>query len=319
MEEHIIIDSINPVELLGAENSHLKKIEKAFKATIVSRGEKLTFVGSEDETSEAKNFFNELIKHIEKQKTLTESDLLTYIKLHNAGAKSKDDEDLESPFLGSDVILHTNQGPIRPRNANQDKLYKSVEKNDVVFSIGPAGTGKTYLAVAIASALLKSQHVKKILLARPVVQAGEDLGYLPGDYKTKVNPYLRPLLDALEDFFETEHLKKLIEQEVIEIAPLAYMRGRTLNNAFVILDEAQNTTNGQMKMFLTRLGRSSKAIITGDITQIDLPRKESSGLVKIQNMLKNIRGIDFIYFNKSDVVRHRLVAEIINAYEKHNI
>lgn len=318
MEKTLQIESINILDLLGAENRNLKILENGLPCTLVSRGNKLTLIGEEAHVSSAEELISELVSHIEKHGELAENDVQTYLRLYGASSPTGGDKPTV-PFIEGDVILHTAQGQIRPRNENQDKLYKAVATNDVIFSIGPAGTGKTYLAVAIAAAMLKSQHVKKIILARPVVQAGEDLGYLPGDYKTKVNPYLRPLLDALEDFFDREQLQKLVEQETIEIAPLAYMRGRTLNNAFVILDEAQNTTNGQMKMFLTRLGRSSKAIITGDITQIDLPRKEQSGLVKIQQVLKNIRGIAFMYFTKNDVVRHRLVQEIINAYEKHNI
>jgi phosphate starvation-inducible PhoH-like protein len=215
-----------------------------------------------------------------------------------------------------DIILHSDSGAVKAKNASQLRLAQSVQKNDVVFSIGPAGTGKTYLAVAIAVAQLKLQLVRKIVLVRPIVQAGEDLGYLPGDFKMKVNPYLRPLLDALEEFLPRELMKKYLEQEIIEIAPLAYMRGRTLNHAYIILDEAQNTTNAQMKMFLTRLGRSSKAIITGDATQIDLPRNQVSGLLYAERILKGISGIDFVRFSKEDVVRHRLVQDIIQAYDK---
>ncbi len=319
MEAILHLETINPVLLLGADNQKIQTIEAAFKTTIVSRGNQLKLIGEKGEVSALERLLRELIAHIEKHGDLSDSDLRTFLRLYQVSPQHAAANDVGIPFNSDDVILHSGQGPIRPRNENQQRLYRSTETNDVIFSIGPAGTGKTYLAVAIASAMLKSQRVKKIILARPIVQAGEDLGYLPGDYKMKVNPYLRPLLDALEDFFEREQLQKLIEQETIEIAPLAYMRGRTLNNAFVILDEAQNTTNGQMKMFLTRLGRSSKAVITGDITQIDLPKKENSGLVKIQSMLKHIKGIDFIYFQKSDVVRHRLVQEIISAYERHNI
>ena len=216
-----------------------------------------------------------------------------------------------------DVILHTHTGDaVTAKTAGQRNIVKASESNDILFAIGPAGTGKTYTSVALAVRELKNRKVKKIILARPAVEAGENLGFLPGDLKEKIDPYLRPLYDALEEMIEYDKLEFLLTKNVIEIAPLAYMRGRTLNNAFVILDEAQNATNTQMKMFLTRIGFNSRAIITGDVTQTDLPKKQESGLVSIQNILQQIDGISFVYLDQSDVVRHKLVRDIIDAYEK---
>ncbi len=217
-----------------------------------------------------------------------------------------------------DVILYNRNDFVKPKTPTQIEYCNSISGNDIIFAIGPAGTGKTYLAVAFAVAALKSKQISKIVLARPAVEAGESLGFLPGDLSEKIDPYLKPLFDALEAMLPYEKLKGYFEKNVIEIVPLAYMRGRTLNNSFVILDEAQNSTTMQMKMFLTRLGPNSKAIITGDITQIDLPMKEQSGLIQAASILQGIEGVSFVYFNKSDVVRHRLVKEIIDAYEKHN-
>jgi len=215
-----------------------------------------------------------------------------------------------------DVILVNKNDSVKPKNASQINYLNSVLHNEIVFAIGPAGTGKTYLAVAFAIVALNNKQVSKVVLARPAVEAGESLGFLPGDLSEKIDPYLKPLLDALESMLPYEKLSMFLEKNIIEIVPLAYMRGRTLNDAFVILDEAQNATTMQMKMFLTRLGPNSKAIITGDITQIDLPRRDQSGLIQVEKILKGIDGVDFVYFDKSDVVRHRLVKEIINAYEK---
>ena len=216
------------------------------------------------------------------------------------------------------IILYSKKDVIKPRTPNQVKYFESVKNNDICFAIGPAGTGKTYLAVAFAVAALKKGIVQRIVLARPAVEAGESLGFLPGDFREKIDPYLRPLYDALQDMLPSDRLRNYLERGTIEIVPLAYMRGRTLDNAYVILDEAQNSIAMQMKMFLTRLGPNSKSIITGDITQIDLPSKQSSGLVQVQNILQNVDGVGFIYFNKSDVVRHKLVKDIIDAYEHFN-
>jgi phosphate starvation-inducible PhoH-like protein len=218
----------------------------------------------------------------------------------------------------NNIILYKKNDYVKPRTETQFEYLRQVKQNDIIFAIGPAGTGKTYLAVAFALSALKNKEIGKIILARPAVEAGESLGFLPGDLSEKIDPYLRPLFDALEDMIPYDKLKTYLERNTIEIVPLAYMRGRTLNNAFVILDEAQNATSMQMKMFLTRLGANSKAIITGDDTQTDLPGREISGLVQIQKILKGIEGIAFVYFKKTDVVRHKLVKEIINAYEKYN-
>jgi len=244
--------------------------------------------------------------------TLKNSDIETILELTIQGKEIIDDEEYDS------IVIYTKNDVIKARTPGQTRYLQTVRKNDICFAIGPAGTGKTYLAVAFAVSALKRGVVNKIVLARPAVEAGESLGFLPGDFREKIDPYLRPLYDSLDDMMPSEKLKSYIEKRVIEIVPLAYMRGRTLNNAFVILDEAQNATDLQMKMFLTRLGANSKAIITGDITQIDLPPKNISGLVQAKNILQDIQGVGFIYFDKSDVVRHRLVKEIIDAYEKFN-
>lgn len=241
---------------------------------------------------------------------LIPADVTTILDLTIQGKEIISDKEYD------DIILYTKRDVIKAKTPTQKIYAESVKKNDICFAIGPAGTGKTYLAVAFAVAALKKGLVQKIVLARPAVEAGESLGFLPGDLKEKIDPYLRPLLDALQEMLPSDQLRNFVEKGVIEIVPLAYMRGRTLNYAYVILDEAQNATSVQMKMFLTRLGPNSKAIITGDITQIDLPSSTVSGLILVQDILKNVDGVDFIYFNKKDVVRHKLVKDIINAYEK---
>ncbi len=257
-----------------------------------------------------------MIEVAERKGSVSENEVKTLIALKSGEQKARKPH---TPASGSgDAILYTHDGePIIAKTPGQRRIVLSSEKQDIVFSIGPAGTGKTYTSVALAVKALKERRVKKIILARPAVEAGENLGFLPGDLKEKIDPYLRPLYDALEDMIETDKLEFYLKKNVIEIAPLAYMRGRTLNNAFVILDEAQNATNTQMKMFLTRIGFNSRAIITGDITQTDLPRKLESGLISIQRILKDVQGIDFVYLNEEDVVRHKLVRDIINAYEKY--
>ncbi len=242
-----------------------------------------------------------------------ENDIHTLISIEKSGKKSGEDVTPET------VILFKKSGAVKPRTLTQEKYYKSTMQNDIVFSIGPAGTGKTYLAVAIAVAALKNHDVQKIILTRPAVEAGESLGFLPGDLEEKIQPYLAPLNDALFNMIPADKMKSFSEQRIIEILPLAYMRGRTLNNAFVILDEAQNTTSMQMKMFLTRLGANSKAIITGDVTQIDIPNRQNSGLIEAQRILTGIDGIDFVYFDHRDVVRHKLVKEIIKAYSNSDV
>lgn len=264
--------------------------------------------------------FKELVFLQGKQGEISRHDIRLVLELTGNG-ESKNSFGKNFGISDSEIdniILHKKSSFIKAKTATQIEYMKKVRENDIVFAIGPAGTGKTYLAVAFAVAALKYKQISKIVLSRPAVEAGESLGFLPGDLSEKIDPYLKPLYDALEDMLPFEKLKSYIEKNVIEIVPLAYMRGRTLNNSFVILDEAQNATNVQMKMFLTRLGPSSKAIITGDITQIDLQGKENSGLVQIQEVLKGIEDIEFVYFNKNDVVRHKLVKNIIEAYERYN-
>ncbi len=307
------------VRLLGLNDANLQVLENRYDATITVRGEHVTLRGNQQQVEELEKIFKELIYILNKNGSISVNDVETVVDLvkvngepavpkNIAGEISQDE--LES------VVLFTRNGIIRAKSQGQREYIHQIARNDIVFAIGPAGTGKTYLAVAMAVAALKNREIMKIILARPAVEAGESLGFLPGDLKDKVDPYLRPLYDALDDMIPPEKLKTYIERRVIEVVPLAYMRGRTLNNAYVILDEAQNASSMQMKMFLTRLGANSKAIITGDITQIDLPVKTTSGLVQIREVLKEIAGIKFCYFDRSDVVRHRLVKDIIDAYDK---
>jgi phosphate starvation-inducible PhoH-like protein len=312
IQKKISIRGIDQLKLLGLNDANLRKIERHFQTKIFARGSEITLRGDAQEVLIVQKLFEELILILEKNDQLTENDLNTVLEVVKAGKISPE----ASAESNSGVIIYTKEGQVRPKTEGQKRYYQSTLENDIVFVIGPAGTGKTYLAVAIALANLRDRLVDKLVLARPAVEAGESLGFLPGDLREKVDPYLKPLYDALFDMVVPEKLKKYMDNGVIEIVPLAYMRGRTLNNAFVILDEAQNTFPNQMKMFLTRLGMNSKAIITGDITQIDLPSKKQSGLVQIQSILSNIAGIDFVYLSDRDVVRHRLVREIIKAYEK---
>jgi phosphate starvation-inducible PhoH-like protein len=257
----------------------------------------------------------EMIYLLTRNGNLTTSDVETVIDLVTANGEPAVPKSASAAEDG-EVILYTKSQIIRPRTAGQREYVRQIRKNDIVFAVGPAGTGKTYLAVAFAVAALKNNEITKIVLTRPAVEAGESLGFLPGDLKEKIDPYLRPLYDALDDMIPADKLRTYVERRVVEIAPLAYMRGRTINNAYVILDEAQNASAMQMKMFLTRLGPNSRAIVTGDVTQIDLPNKQLSGLVQIQEVLKNIEGITFVYFDRDDVVRHKLVKDIIDAYDK---
>ena len=310
IKKKISIHGVDQLNLFGLNDNNLKEIERHFNINIAARGSDLTLIGDEAEVKLVEKLLAELITILERSEKLTENDILTVAEVLKSGrTKETKNTDLSS------VIVYTKEGHIKPKTDGQKKYYKSTLENDIVFSIGPAGTGKTYLAVAIALSHLRDKKIDKLVLARPAVEAGESLGFLPGDLREKVDPYLKPLYDALFDMVIQAKLKKYMENGTIEIVPLAYMRGRTLNNAFVILDEAQNTFPNQMKMFLTRLGINSKAIITGDITQIDLPDKKQSGLVQIQNILKGIDGIDFVYLSENDVVRHRLLRQIIKAYE----
>lgn len=274
--------------------------------------------GEENEISLIEKLFNELIFLQNRQGVLTKGDVTLVIDLVLDSKKNFENHYGVSEKDIENIILFRKNDFIRPKTQTQIEYFQKAKANDIVFAIGPAGTGKTYLAVAFAVTALKNKEIEKIVLARPAVEAGESLGFLPGDLAEKIDPYLKPLYDALEDILPYEKLRSYLEKDIIEIVPLAYMRGRTLNNSFVILDEAQNATTMQMKMFLTRLGPNSKAIITGDDTQIDLPNREMSGLIQVQEILKDIKGIEFVYFKKTDVVRHRLVRDIINAYEQYN-
>jgi len=317
----ITAEGTDMLRLLGLNDANLQLIEEQFSASISVRGNQINLRGSQREVDALEKIFRELIQIVGKNGTLTLNDVGTVIDLvklnggpalpENVVGVSEGGEDPDS------AILFTRNGIIRARTSGQKDFIAQVRRNDIVFAIGPAGTGKTYLAVAQAVAALKNRDVVKIILTRPAVEAGESLGFLPGDLKDKIDPYLRPLFDALDDMIQPEKLKTFLERRVIEVVPLAYMRGRTLNNAFVILDEAQNASAMQMKMFLTRLGANSKAIVTGDVTQIDLPLKTVSGLVQIQEILRGIEGVRFCYFDRNDVVRHRLVKDIIDAYDKY--
>jgi len=304
---------------LGFNDKHLTILEQRFDSNIVVRGDQITLQGDETEVAQIERVVKELIFILNKNKNLTDNDVETVIDLVVSSTEPSNgaaQKELQNEKEDADnIVLFTKNGLIKAKTEGQRRYIKAINKNDIVFGIGPAGTGKTYLAVATAVAALKNRQVTKIILTRPAVEAGENLGFLPGDLREKVDPYLRPLYDALDDMIPADKLKIYIERRIIEIAPLAYMRGRTLNNAFVILDEAQNASSLQMKMYLTRLGVNSKSVVTGDITQIDLPFNAISGLVEIQSVLKKIEGVEFVYFDKNDVVRHKLVKDIIDAYE----
>lgn len=321
VEKRIRLEGVDPLALLGLNDANLAILENRFDASIFVRGETLTVRGTQAEVEQIDRVVKELIYILGKTGSLTTNDVETVIDLVGANGEPALPKAITSTMTREDldaVILYTKSQIIRAKTPGQRDYLKAMKKNDIVFAVGPAGTGKTYLAVALAVASLKNNEITKIVLTRPAVEAGESLGFLPGDLKEKIDPYLRPLYDALDDMIPGEKLRGYLEKRVIEIAPLAYMRGRTLNNAFVILDEAQNASAMQMKMFLTRLGPNSRAIITGDITQIDLPQRSASGLVQIQDVLRGVEGIAFVYFDKNDVVRHRLVKDIIDAYDKYH-
>lgn len=297
--------------LLGYNDSNLGPITERFSTNVTVRGDNVIIQGVAEEVEAVEKVFKEMVYVLNTSGKLLAKDVETIIDLTLQGKEIINNHELDN------IILYSKKDVIKAKTPNQITYIKSAKENDICFAIGPAGTGKTFLAVAFAVAAFKKNIVKKIVLARPAVEAGENLGFLPGDFREKIDPYLRPLYDALEEMLPSEQLKNYVEKGIIEIVPLAYMRGRTLNNAYVILDEAQNATGMQMKMFLTRLGPNSKAIITGDITQIDLPSYSQSGLVQVKEILKNVDGVGFVYFDKSDVVRHKLVKDIIDAYEKH--
>ena len=308
----ILVKSTNPVEFFGVNNTNLKYIRKYFpQLKIASRGNTLTLSGEDDLIDQFEIKIGLLLKHLEKYNTLSENNIDNLML--------DDGESLDKEKKGSDVILHGNGGSkIRARTINQKKLVSAIEDHDMVFAVGPAGTGKTYTAVALAVKALKAKEVKRIVLTRPAVEAGENLGFLPGDLKEKLDPYLMPLYDALREMIPAEKLEEMLQYGVIEIAPLAFMRGRTLDKAFVILDEGQNTTMMQMKMFLTRMGTTAKFIITGDMSQIDLPSRQKSGLSFALDTLKDVKEIGVIRLDQNDVVRNKLVTKIIEAYEKHD-
>jgi len=312
VEKKITLDNANMLDLLGSSDSNLKVIEDRFNTSITVRGDNVILKGVVEEVELIEKILKEMTYVLNTSGALNTNDVSTILDLTIEGKELVDEEELDT------IVLYTKKDVIKARTHGQINYINLARKNDICFAIGPAGTGKTFLAVAIAVSALKRGLVKKLILARPAVEAGESLGFLPGDFREKIDPYLRPLYDAIDDMIPSEKLKNYIEKRIIEIVPLAYMRGRTLNNAYVILDEAQNSTTMQMKMFLTRLGGNSKSIITGDITQIDLPPKQISGLVQAKDILAKIEGVAFAYFDKSDVVRHKLVKDIIDAYEKFN-
>ena len=310
VEKKFTLENADMLSLLGMNDSNLRLIEDKFNASIVVRGENFVVKGVLEEVEVVEKIIKEMVYVLNTSGTLRPTDVEAILDLTLHGKEIISEKEIDS------VVLYTKNDAIKAKTPGQLNYLQTAMKNDICFAIGPAGTGKTYLAVALAVSALKKGNINKIVLARPAVEAGESLGFLPGDFREKIDPYLRPLYDALDDMMPSEKLKGYLEKGIVEIVPLAYMRGRTLNNAFVILDEAQNATATQMKMFLTRLGVNSKAIITGDITQIDLPPKSVSGLIEAKDILKNIEGVGFVYFDKSDFVRHKLVKDIINAYEK---
>ena len=307
-EKKFTLTNIDPIEIYGSRNSKLDLIKSYYpKLKIIARGGKLTVLGDEEMIEQFETKLQVLIQHFHKYNRLTDSNIDRLImEDHNVVLE-----------LDEDVIVHGTHGKlVKARTSNQRKLVDLSYDKDMVFAIGPAGTGKTYTAVALAVRALKNKEVKRIILTRPAVEAGENLGFLPGDMKDKLDPYMQPLYDALNDMIPSEKLKALIEERVIQIAPLAFMRGRTLDNAFVILDEAQNTTVQQMKMFLTRMGRSAKFVVTGDMTQIDLPNRQKSGLSHSLDLLKDVPEIGMVYLDQKDVIRHKLVMKIIQAYKQ---
>ena len=307
IEKHIVLEDIDPVIFYGVNNTNIQMIKALYpKLRIVARGNVIKVMGDEEEMCAFEESIIALEKHCAKYNSLKEEVIIDIIK-----GKTPQIEK-----TGDTIVFSVTGKPIVPRSENQLKLVKEYEKNDMIFAIGPAGSGKTYTAIALAVRSLKNKEIKKIILSRPAVEAGEKLGFLPGDMKDKIDPYLQPLYDALQDMIPAAKLKEYMELNIIQIAPLAFMRGRTLNDAVVILDEAQNTTTQQIKMFLTRMGMNTKMIVTGDMTQIDLPSSQKSGLVQAMHILRDVKGISFIELNKKDIVRHKLVTRIVEAYEK---
>jgi phosphate starvation-inducible PhoH-like protein len=307
IEKHIVLEDIDPVIFYGVNNANFTMIKALYpKLRIVARGNVIKVMGDEEEMCAFEESILALEKHCAQYNSLKEEAILDIVKGRNPHVEN----------VGDAIVFSVTGKPIVPRSENQLRLVREFERNDMLFAIGPAGSGKTYTAIALAVRALKNKEIKKIILSRPAVEAGEKLGFLPGDMKDKIDPYLQPLYDALQDMIPAAKLKEYMELNVIQIAPLAFMRGRTLNDAVVILDEAQNTTTQQIKMFLTRMGMNTKMIVTGDMTQIDLPASQTSGLVQALRILKGVKGIAFIEMNKKDIVRHKLVTKIVEAYEK---
>ena len=309
IEKHIVLEDIDPVMFYGVNNAHLQMIKSLYpKLRIVARDNVIRVLGDEEEMAKVEEDIEQMRKHLLKYNMLNDEDILDIVK----GKQTKADS-------VKGVMVYSISGrPIKSRSENQQQLIDAYEKNDMVFAVGPAGTGKTYLSIALAVKALKEKAIKKIILSRPAVEAGEKLGFLPGDMKDKIDPYLQPLYDALEDMIPAVKLQDMMEKHIIQIAPLAFMRGRTLSDAVVILDEAQNTTSQQIRMFLTRMGMNTKMIITGDLTQIDLPREQRSGLKEALKILDGVEGIGVVKLGQKDIVRHKLVTRIVNAYDKYD-
>ena len=308
IEKHIVLEDIDPVVFYGVGNSHLQMIRSLFpKLRVVARDNVIRVLGDEEQMAAFEEKVEAMRRHILRFNAIKEEDILDIVK----GGRQKD--------IPEDVVVYSMSGrPIKARSENQQHLIEAYQQNDMVFAVGPAGTGKTYLSIALAVKALKDKTAKKIILSRPAVEAGEKLGFLPGDMKDKIDPYLQPLYDALEDMLPQVKLQDMMEKHIIQIAPLAFMRGRTLSDAVVILDEAQNTTPAQIRMFLTRMGWNTKMIITGDMTQIDLPRSQKSGLIEALHILNNVEGIGVVNLDRRDIVRHKLVTRIVNAYEQYD-
>lgn len=309
IEKHIVLEDIDPIMFYGVGNCHLQMVKSLFpKLRIMARGNVLRVLGDEEEIAKIEDDVETMRKHLLTHNTISEEDILDIIKGRKTASESS-----------KGVIVYSMSGrPIKSKSENQQKLIDAYYENDMIFAVGPAGTGKTYLSIALAVKALKEKTAKKIILCRPAVEAGEKLGFLPGDIKDKIDPYLQPLYDALEDMLPGVKLQDMMEKRIIQICPLAFMRGRTLSDAIVILDEAQNTTPAQLRMFLTRMGWNTKMMITGDLTQVDLPKQSKCGLREALSILKNTEGIAMIYFNQKDIVRHKLVTRIVNAYDAYD-
>ena len=309
IEKHIVLEDIDPIMFYGVGNCHLQMVKSLFpKLRIMARGNVLRVLGDEEEIAKIEEDVESMRKHLLTQNTISEEDILDIVKGRKTASESS-----------KGVIVYSMSGrPIKSKSENQQKLIDAYYENDMIFAVGPAGTGKTYLSIALAVKALKEKTAKKIILCRPAVEAGEKLGFLPGDIKDKIDPYLQPLYDALEDMLPGVKLQDMMEKRIIQICPLAFMRGRTLSDAIVILDEAQNTTPAQLRMFLTRMGWNTKMMITGDLTQVDLPKQSKCGLREALSILKNTEGIAMVYFNQKDIVRHKLVTRIVNAYDAYD-